>query len=132
MSRQIDPELMWAAGFYDGEGSSYVVSKRPRDIGRKVWSKRVAISIGQNHSEVLERFCRAIGIGHVIGPYNNKGHPGNGIYFVHLTNKSDVKTAMDLLYPHIGSIKRQQFDLACTQVAEFMALPVQARLSNAT
>ena len=60
-------ELAWAAGFFDGEGSTFLNNRGAR--GRR-WRPTVRLGIGQTDVRPLERFKAAVGgLGTVRGPY---------------------------------------------------------------
>lgn len=88
-------ELLWAAGFFDGEGCSYLNEKY------------AVLSIGQADPEVLERFQKAVGKGVIIGPYP---HGGNKPMWQYRASGLDSLEGMELIYPFLSSIKRAQWD----------------------
>lgn len=56
-------ELAWAAGFFDGEGSTSASHNRPGGPGH------LSVAVGQTNRETLERFQRAVGgLGKIYGP----------------------------------------------------------------
>ncbi len=60
-----DEDIAWAAGFFEGEGSSFIAYCNPTPYYR--------ISINQAYREPLDKFCSLFG-GKVYGPYG----PYNG------------------------------------------------------
>ena len=92
-------ELAWAAGFFDGEGSTNISKTRTG------WYLR--ISIIQNDREVLDRFHKALaGLGKVTGP-NQYSYNKNPWYSYSLTG-SKAHEALNLLFPYLSSVKREQ------------------------
>ncbi len=92
-------ELAWAAGFFDGEGSTNISKTKTG------WYLR--ISIVQNDREVLDRFHKAIGgLGKVTGP-NQYSYNKNPWYRYSLVG-SKAHAALGLLFPYLSSIKRAQ------------------------
>lgn len=95
--------LMWAAGFFDGEGwIGAGVTKRS--------DRWIALTIRQNNREVLDRFQQEVGVGKVYGPsarsYNRLSSQP---YFEYRVQKiADVREVVAILWPHLSSIKRQQ------------------------
>lgn len=114
MSLELDThELAWAAGFFDGEGSSSSSGKFMRKDGT-AWKNLVA-QLGQCESEkdtlpeVLARFHKVVGgIGHCTGPYassNPNARPSWRWSAIGLTNFDNV---MKLLWPYLGTVKKEQ------------------------
>src|SRR5690349_5311058 len=64
-----ETELAWAAGFFDGEGSSKLDRRKDRAY--------ISIQIGHVEPGPLHRFRAAVGAGNVTGPYdhNSKKNP---------------------------------------------------------
>ena len=102
-------ELAWAAGFYDGEGSSF--AKRHG----KGEGKTAGITIGQTDPEVLERFCRAVRMGKVIGPYGPYGSGGKPMYYVRIGSHWQVQHIAAALWQWLGTEKKNQFVAALTE-----------------
>lgn len=91
--------LAWAAGFYDGEGCTSVT-------GRDRTSPRsIRMQVGQIHPEVLERFQAAIG---GIGRIYASDRPRSNPYMFVVSSRADVHQAIWLLWPWLGSVKREQ------------------------
>jgi hypothetical protein len=92
-------ETAWAAGFFDGEGTS---SYSPT-------SGVTRIQISQKEPELLHRFAAAVGHGSVHGPYRNgKGY----VYQYRLSRRQEVRDVMAQLWPFLGTAKRQQAERA--------------------
>jgi hypothetical protein len=93
--------LAWCAGFFDGEGSTYVAA-----------GYGVALTIQQNHREPLERFREAIGypphVAHIYGPYVYKDKTKYGRYELRINGMDRVNAVLDLLWPWLGTAKREQ------------------------
>jgi hypothetical protein len=100
-----EAEIIWAAGFWDGEGSCgcYVKSDGRARIASG-WTLRVHIF--QNHREPLDRFAKAMGVGRVYGPYV-QATKKNEHYNYQCTGEA-TKVIFDLLLPWICEPKRQQ------------------------
>jgi hypothetical protein len=58
------PEVAWAAGLFEGEGTITRSGKQPR------------LCLAMHDESVVRRFAAAMGIGHVYGPYRNEGSLG--------------------------------------------------------
>jgi hypothetical protein len=96
--------LAWAAGFFDGEGSTTVSAPNIRHKGRYV-----RLQIPQKDKECLERFQRVIGDGTIY-----KREAANRYDYV-LFGKGKAKKALDILWPWLGTLKRKQAELALAQ-----------------
>lgn len=95
--RMFDREqLAWAAGFFDGEGST--CSKRSTRCGE--------MTVPQKDPECLYRFQKAVGgLGAVDGPYRAKTFP---IYVWRLSKTFDVDCVLTALWPWLSGPKRRQ------------------------
>lgn len=105
-------EAAWAAGFYDGEGCCK--SSKSRGYGGQSYIN-LALSITQYHSEVLERFCKAVGVGRVYGPYdlpNGKQSWGWG------ASGPKAELAIAVIWPNLGTAKREQINRVRAKVTE--------------
>jgi hypothetical protein len=95
-------ELAWAAGFFDGEGSSSMNQHKRR------W-KSAVVSMGQTDREPLDRFDRATSnIGAVRGPYPMAGNR-RPMYEWRVIGIDQCQLVMDMLWPWLCSIKREQW-----------------------
>lgn len=112
-------ELAWAAGFFDGEGSTCISSYKPNN--QNAMANVLTMTISQIHRETLERFQRAIGgVGVINGPYNppSFGKNQQPQYRYHLSGLSRVVPAIDSLWPWLGRIKREQASAAIDLMRE--------------
>ena len=100
----MDTERAWAAGFFDGEGSSCLTTPNGRQ------RRNVKICITQNDPEVLERFCAAVGHGAVRGPYERGGRNPYWQYNAFGLERCDE--IMGRLWPYLGSLKKAQYEKA--------------------
>lgn len=99
-------ELAWAGGFFDGEGSTFVVQR----------SQYVAIGISQSDREglpaVLTRFRSAVGgIGIMTGPIHVKTPAGGDAETKWIYNAFGHEMAQAVIaqiWPWLGSVKREQ------------------------
>jgi hypothetical protein len=94
----LEIELAWAAGFFDGEGCFHA------KLANNKSAKRIpCASISQKHREVLDRFCKAVGVGKVYGPY------AHGIYR-YVAVRQDANVVATKLWPYLGSLKKQAWE----------------------
>jgi hypothetical protein len=95
-------ELAWAAGFFDGEGSTIARSLKSRP-GYHQLNVTVPQSGRDGVPPVLLRFQRVMfGMGHINGPSND------GIYMLRYLAREEARLVLDLMWPHLGDIKRAQ------------------------
>jgi hypothetical protein len=91
-----DIELAWAAGFFDGEGTTCCVIDKNRHI---------SLSVSQKERDPLERFQSAVGLGSIYGPSTSQKAPWR-----FSTGKlEDVKIIMRSLWPYLCGSKKTQF-----------------------
>jgi hypothetical protein len=98
-------ELAWAAGFWDGEGSTWLT--RPEGRGTAQPQARINQSSATGVPEVLSRFRSAAGIGEIRGPELKKGR--EPLYRWVVSSRRDVQQLRALLDPWLGGVKRSQF-----------------------
>jgi hypothetical protein len=96
------PELAWAAGFFDGEGH---VRASPRKHERP----SLAVQMSQIDPRVLERFRRAVGFGHIYGPYAPTGPRHHSKWEYRLYGLERVQTVAAYLWTWLSPVKREQF-----------------------
>lgn len=101
-----DTEVAWAAGFFDGEGTTSVL-KTTRDK-----YSYLRMSLSQKNLECLERFHSILGVGKI---YKSKTRD---IYSWNCYKYEEVQQALDLLWPYLSEIKRQQATKAQDTVLE--------------
>jgi hypothetical protein len=96
-------ELAWAAGFFDGEGTStFGVNSKG--------SRVLQLAIAQCYSEPLLRFKQAVlNSGHIHSGYNNQGGSGKSYSKLRISTFQDVQMSIILLWPYLSSIKKRQY-----------------------
>lgn len=107
-------ELAWAAGFFDGEGSTIArtASTRP---GNYQLSVTVPQSCHFGVPPLLHRFQRAmLGMGRITGPSDDD------LYMLRFNAREEANLALKLLWPDLGNVKR-------TQATQALALVEQSR-----
>jgi hypothetical protein len=92
--------LAWAAGFYDGEGSTTA----PMVEGVYHWR----VNITQVSREVLDRFAAAVGAGRVYGPYPTKHRPR----FMYVATGGEAMSVIAKMWTWLGTVKREQASAA--------------------
>jgi hypothetical protein len=102
-------ELAWAAGFFDGEGST-ILDARP---GRKVSLK---VQVAQTEPTVLERFRKAVGVGNINGPYR-RNEVNQADYWQFRVQGAGALDVLKALWPFLSYAKRDQALLRAGRVA---------------
>jgi hypothetical protein len=95
-------ELAWAAGFFDGEGSTIArtSSKRPGNYQLNV---TVPQGCHRGVPPLLQRFHQAmLGMGHMTGPSKTD------IYMLRFNAYEEAMLVLRLLWPDLGDVKRAQ------------------------
>lgn len=119
----LNPELLaWAAGFFDGEGSTFAKNEKRRP---DYWQLQISVpQSGEGRTpEVLERFrTAALGTGR-IDPPNEEG-----VYAWRARGRVDAELALALMWPYLGTVKRSQALAALTKVdAQYVSGVVKKR-----
>lgn len=107
-------ERAWAAGFFDGEGSTHV--QLPYYL---------TVALGQSGDgghDNLERFKRAVGVGVITGPYQGNLPGRQPRWYYAAKGQFDARQVLDALWPWLGDVKRRQAEVA---VAAYEAAPVK-------
>lgn len=104
---RIDPlQLAWAAGFFDGEGSTFVSHRADRP-GYLRFDVTVPQCGHERLPEVLLRFQAAVvGLGTITGPDDND------MYFWRANGFQECQSTVALLWPYLGTVKRAQASAA--------------------
>jgi len=90
-------DLAWAAGFYDGEGSTFL--QRPRK------TVKLILTVSQKDTRVLLKLKRILG-GGIYGPYG--GRP----CAAWILQGENAYQALMAMWPHLGAAKREQAAVA--------------------
>lgn len=97
-------ELAWAAGFFDGEGTT-CCTHGTRQNGYKYLN--LHFEVRQIDRQVLDRFRQAIGIGSVTGPYAVNDSPNHQWAFA-VSSYEDCQVAVAFLWKWLSPVKRTQ------------------------
>src|SRR2546428_4621553 len=95
-------ELAWAAGFFDGEGSTIA-----RTLTSRPGYHQLNVTVPQSGRDgppaVLLRFQRVmLGMGHISGPSDV------GIYMLRYAAREEARLVLALMWPHLGDVKKDQ------------------------
>ena len=116
-----DEELAWAAGLFDGDGSTCFERHKTRSN-----YVRADMSITQTSRagtpEVLLRFRQLVGVGHINGPYGGSDR-WEPVYRWKAHRLDHVQHVARTLWPWLGALKRAQAFHVITVVAAQAALP---------
>lgn len=117
-----DELLAWAAGLFDGDGSTYVAKHRTHS-GYRTAEIAITQSSPAGAPEVLITFRAAMAnIGHIGGPYGGD-ETHEPVYRLKVYRLRDVEAVIRSLWPWLGSVKRVQAAIVIAGVASQPALP---------
>jgi hypothetical protein len=106
-------ELAWAAGFFDGEGSTIARTDSTRP-GYYQLNVTVPQGCHEGVPPLLRRFQRAmLGIGRIAGP------SGEHIYMLRFNAREEGTLVLQLLWPDLGEVKRSQATHAVALVERY-------------
>ena len=91
-------DLAWAAGFYDGEGSTTIHRK-----GKHAYPR---CTVAQKHTGVLEKFQRIVGCGTISFKEATATH--NECHYWQARSHAETEMVIGLLWPWLGTQKREQ------------------------
>lgn len=108
-----DPEVAWAAGFFDGEGSVFVTHNKARGgtmPHKEYVSTSPVISLAQVDRRPLDRFLTALGreLPKVRGPYKPRGGNSSPYYKWEISGRPSVCQTLIRLWPFLGEPKKEQ------------------------
>ena len=111
-------EIIWAAGFYDGEGN-IGFNKCSTKHYKNSQYYMLDLGIPQVDLESITRFAEAVGVGKIYGPYqrNPKWRP---IYAYRARNAKALQV-FTLLEPYLCTAKRTQGQTAIAKWQDFRA-----------
>jgi hypothetical protein len=95
-----DLNIAWAAGFFDGEGSTSVL-KTKRDK-----YSYIRMSITQKDRAVLDKFQSIVGVGKIYK------HNTRNTFSWDCYKQEEVFQVLDMLWPFLSDIKRTQAENA--------------------
>lgn len=122
-SSPLPTELIWAAGFFDGEGN--VTATRTNVGVRQDGSPKASISpraqLGHVRLEPIKRFHEAVGVGNLMGPYADHRANHSAVYKWAATGSKAFTILWNQLGPYLSAPKREQFHETWTKVRDFYA-----------
>lgn len=114
--RRDSHELAWAAGFFDGEGSTCLRLHRPKRLGNSP-NPVLYLCVSQKDRRALDRFRAALGgVGSIYGPDKRAG--------IHRfqVGQRKARRAVELMWPWLGEVKREQAIAAIAGYTEMRGL----------
>jgi hypothetical protein len=116
-----DRELCaWAAGFFDGEGTTCSFYRKDRD------KNRISMSLPQVNLLPLKRFQQAVKVGSIC-LRNKRSERAQECFVWQAQNYKDVRKALDILWEFLSDVKRQQ---ATEALAFFEQNPTSDTIGN--
>jgi hypothetical protein len=114
-------DLAWAAGFFDGEGSTIA-----RTHSARPGCYQLTLTIPQSGRDgvpqLLLRFQRVmLGMGRITGPNDEF------VYMLRFAAREEVRLVLELMWPHLGEIKRAQATRAMELVEQQYASGIRRR-----
>lgn len=105
-------DVAWAAGFFDGEGSSFASLSTSRP--GKYYPQMSLSQAGEDGLEVLKRFHAAVGnAGKIRGPYARRNN--KPIYQWTVASKEGINSVGNILFPFLSEPKKKQLIKALEQ-----------------
>lgn len=101
-----DELLAWAAGLFDGDGSTCLAKHRSHR-GHRTADVAITQASMAGEPEVLARFRDVVGVGRIYGPYAS-GVSHAPVYRYKAQRLADVEHVIRATWPWLGSIKRVQ------------------------
>jgi len=111
----------WAAGLFDGEGSTELYTRRTSDRTWFALRSRVSQCDAQGIPEVLERFRAVVRCGRIDGPTSGEGYENA---YKWDAGADDTLRVLPKIWPWLGTVKRVQ---AIEAVKSVDALPILRR-----
>lgn len=119
----METELAWAAGFFDGEGCTFLnrhkVTHYDRPNRPTNYVSSPTITIAQVDRRALDRFVAAVGVGKVSGPYVPRTPKSNPYFKCAIAGRDRVCAVLTKMWPYLGPVKRDQARAAWDREASF-------------
>ena len=111
----------WAAGLFDGEGSTELYTRRTPDRTWFALRSRVSQCDAQGIPDVLQRFRAVVGGGRIDGPTTGEGYENA---YKWDAGAEETLRVLPMIWPWLGVVKRLQ---AIDAIKSVDALPVLRR-----
>lgn len=109
-------EVAWAAGLFDGEGSTSIQFDKRRIGSKGTFRLSLAQAGDDRATEVLERFRSAVGGGKIYGPYQPPPPSRKPKYHWYVHN-TEALVVLNRLRPYLSRAKKLQAALVEVQWA---------------
>lgn len=125
-------ELARAAGFFNGEGSTYVSKAKRRTTTLPYLTPRISITqkadLQDTRPEDLVQFDKATG-GHGVfyGPFD---YTGTGQKWQYRIAGTGVRVVLDMIFPWLSEVKKNQARIALRQAEEQIKLSTGSRMGK--
>jgi hypothetical protein len=89
-----DPEIAWAAGFFEGEGRI------------THGAARIVVRVNNTDPEPIYRFAEIVCYGEVYGPYDNG--PRRKPFWVWMARDFDALEVLEMMWPWLSARRRRR------------------------
>lgn len=106
--------IAWAAGLFEGEGTVFVA---------KTGYARAQMQLCDEAT--LRRFCQAVGVGKIIGPYKRKNPNASPFWCWGCYTEPQIRYLFGLLRPLLSKRRREQFAASLNMMSadDYRSLP---------
>lgn len=118
---KVDREnLAWAAGLFDGEGTT----------GHNRKSTALQVRVGNTDVRLLDRFRLAVGgLGQIHGPYGRQDERHKQpMYVWHVSSFENCQAVLAMLWFRLGAFKQQQASIALRNKLSQLREPKKVRI----
>lgn len=120
-SPSLDERHAWAAGLFDGDGSTYLAKHRTH-AGYVRAEMAVTQSSRAGRPAVLTRLREVLGAGHIGGPYGGTEN-WEPVYRWKVYKRSEIEAIAEAIWPWLGLVKRAQAATVISRNAAQAPLP---------
>jgi len=92
-------EVDWAAGLFEGEGC--LTHRIPPNL-------RPVLILNSTDLDVLKKFHRVVGVGHMCAPNMRKGRVHKPYWQWQVSIREDVEYVVDLFWNHLGDRRKMR------------------------
>lgn len=118
---EVDVARAWAAGLFDGDGSTYLAKHRSH-AGQFYLEAALTQSSWTGVPEILPRFANVVGCGRVYGPYPLPA-PHAPVYRWRACRRAQIEAMIERLLPYLDPVRRDQALVAFAAISAQPILP---------